>query len=96
MSVRILIRRNVPENKEKEFGTLLRKMRALASHQPGYISGETLKRLDRGNESLVISTWQSIAAWEAWMLSTDRTQIQSEIDMLLGEDTECCAYAYSD
>ena len=59
MAVKILIKRNVPADKAKEMIPLFRKLRALATEQDGYISGETLKSLDRPDTCLVISTWQS-------------------------------------
>ncbi len=55
--------------------------------QPGYISGQTLKRLDKPGERLVISTWRSIDDWETWFKSSERREIQLEIDSLLGEET---------
>jgi heme-degrading monooxygenase HmoA len=37
---------------------------------------------------MVISTWRSLADWEEWFENEERRSIQSEIDLLLGEDTE--------
>ena len=75
MSVKILIKRVVPEDKAKEMIPLFRQMRALATQQPGYISGETLKSLDKPDEFLVISTWQSSNDWEKWLISKERQGI---------------------
>ena len=98
MAVKILIKRNVPVDKAKQMIPLFRKMRALASEQPGYISGETLKRLDAKDEFLVISTWHSSDDWENWLKSADRKQIQQQIDALLGGATayEIFHYGFSE
>ncbi len=88
MAVKILIKRFVPENKENEVAVLLRLLRERTTSQPGYISGETLKRIDKPGENLVISTWQSVDDWRTWVLSEERTKIQEKIDVLLGDDTE--------
>ncbi|MGD2270489.1 MAG: antibiotic biosynthesis monooxygenase [Desulfobacterales bacterium] len=94
MAVKVLIKRKVPEGKAKEMIPLFRQMRALASSEPGYISGETLKRLDKPNEFLVISTWNSSADWNQWMKSEKREEVQAKIDKLLGGTTDYEIYHY--
>ncbi|MFH1984709.1 MAG: antibiotic biosynthesis monooxygenase family protein [Pseudomonadota bacterium] len=88
MTVKILIKRTVPEGRAPELIALLKKMRILTTNQPGYISGETLRRVDSPNENLVISTWQSVDAWRAWVVSGERKAVQEKIDTLLGANTE--------
>jgi len=87
MSVKILIKRKVPEKQDKALNTLLRHFRALAVEQGGYITGETLQRVDRPGETLVISTWKSADDWYKWINNPDRKKIQSQIDLLLGTET---------
>ena len=94
MAVKILIKRNVPQDKAREMIRLFRQMRSLATEQSGYISGETLKSLDRPDLFLVISTWQSSEDWEKWLLNEGRQKIQKEIDELLGGKTEYEMYHY--
>lgn len=94
MAVKILIKRNVPKDKGKEMIPLFRKLRALATNQSGYISGETLKSLDRPDVFLVISTWQSADDWEKWLISKERQEIQSQVDSLLGGNTEYEVFHY--
>ena len=73
---------------------LFRQMRASASAQPGYITGETLRSLDRPEEFLVISTWQASNDWEKWLQSKERKPIQEKIDKLLGGKTQYDIYHY--
>jgi heme-degrading monooxygenase HmoA len=87
MSVKVLIKRTVPRNKSLEMVKLFREMRALATAQSGYISGETMKSNDIPDSFLVISTWESSDDWEKWLLSKDRQVIQEKIDALLGGNT---------
>ena len=56
MAVKILIKRNIPENRAEDLMPFLRQLRAIANNQPGYISGETLKRIDRTGQYLVVRT----------------------------------------
>lgn len=94
MAVKILIKRKVPEVLSKQLTELLMEMRTLTTHQPGYISGETLHRLDSPDEVLVISSWQSVDAWRTWVASSKRKGIQEKIDVLLGGDTSYEIYEY--
>ena len=94
MAVKILIKRKVQSDKAREMIPLFRQMRALATNQPGYISGETLKRLDSEDEFLIISTWHSSDDWKAWLQSDERKKISEKIDALLGGETEYEIYHY--
>ncbi|OQX13571.1 MAG: antibiotic biosynthesis monooxygenase [Desulfobacteraceae bacterium IS3] len=94
MSIKILIKRSVSKDKEKELGNLLTQLRSLTMKQDGYISGETLKRFDKPGETMVISTWQSVEAWQSWILTRERRTIQDKIDELLGQKTVYEIYQY--
>jgi heme oxygenase (mycobilin-producing) len=92
MTVKIFIKRKVSPAHVLELTVLLKKLRSLTLSQSGYIYGETLKRVDRQDESMVISTWRSLDDWNAWVNNSERVAIQNEIDRLLGEKTEYAVY----
>jgi heme-degrading monooxygenase HmoA len=94
MAVKIIIKRKVAKEKEAELLPLLIQLRSLATAQPGYISGETLRNMDDTEEYLVISTWHSQDNWDAWTLSNQRADIQEKIDALLGKKSEYDTYLY--
>ena len=94
MAVKVLIKRKVPEDKDKAMIPLFRKMRIQANNQPGYISGETLRSSDNPEEFLVISTWETSSDWKNWVNSNDRKEVQDEIDALLGGKTEFEIFHY--
>ncbi len=91
---KILIRRKIPPDAEGAVMDLLNGMRSLAVVQPGYVHGETLKRVDQAGEILVISTWRSINDWDDWINNPQRLEIQEKVDFLLGEKTEYEIYDY--
>ena len=92
--IRIHIRRTVQEEKKEDLKILVNQLRALTMGKPGYIAGETLKRLDKPNESLVVTKWQSLFYWNEWFKSQERAEIQGKIDQLLGEQTVYEIYEY--
>ena len=92
MTVKIFIKRKVSPTNASELTVLLKKLRSLTLSQSGYIYGETLKRVDQQDESMVISTWRSLDDWNGWVKNGERIAIQDEIDRLLGEKTEYAVY----
>ncbi len=95
MAVKILIKRKASDKQSETLNALLRQFRALAIEQSGYISGETLKRVDHPGECLVISIWKSVDDWNTWIKNPDRLRIQSQIDVLLGTETTYEVYEAS-
>ena len=94
MAIKIIIRRRVPKEKESKLLTLLVELRSKATTQPGYISGETLRNVNDPQDFIVISTWQSVAAWEHLEESKGGAAIQNRIGTLLGEKTSYGVYLY--
>jgi heme-degrading monooxygenase HmoA len=92
--IRVHIKRKVPEDKANELKSLINQLRGLTMGQPGYIAGETLKRIDKPGESLIVSKWQSVDAWNRWLQSKDRAEIQDKIDQVLGQETTYEIYEY--
>ena len=93
MTVKIIIQRKVKDENVVELTMFLKKLRSLTLEQTGYISGETLSRIDDKEETLVISTWRTVEDWNSWVNNPKRTAIQAEIDKLLGQETEYAMYS---
>ncbi len=92
--IRIHVRRNIPVDKKEDAMRLIIKLRSMSMGKPGYISGETLKRLDKPGESLVVTKWQSVQYWNLWFHSEERSEIQNKIDRLLRDETQYEIYEY--
>ena len=63
MSVKVLIKRKCPRDKERELFGCIREIRRLVPQQSGYISGEYLKSIAGANEITTISSWFSLEDW---------------------------------
>lgn len=83
MAVKVLIRRKVSKEHEEDLFQLITQLRSLATRQPGYISGETMRNVEDEDEYLVISTWESLDDWNTWKTSNERAEIQGNINKLL-------------
>jgi len=95
MTVKIVIKRNVPRDKEKDLLPLIKELRIATTRQPGYISGETLRRIDKPGETVVVSTWETVDDWNRWAVSRERSTLQAKIDTLLGKETEYKIYRHA-
>ena len=94
MIVKVLIKRHVKMDCEREIFQLLKQMRANATEQEGYISGETLVSTDDPQEFIVISTWQSLDDWVAWRDSKKRREIDSKIEAYQLKPTTYESYVF--
>ena len=94
MTVKIIIKRKVPKDTEKELLPLIKEIRIATTRRAGYISGETLQRIDKPGETVVVSTWETAEDWNRWAASRERFALQAKIDNLLGKKTEYKIYSY--
>jgi len=92
MAVKILITRSISQEVAPVVRPLIVELRAHAMKQSGYISGETLKCIDRPGEYLVISTWESVDDWNKWLASQERNILEEKIDTITGKPTEYATY----
>jgi heme-degrading monooxygenase HmoA len=92
--IKVHIKREVPQDNLEDLRILINQLRALTMSQPGYITGETLKRVDKPGESLVVAKWQSLDYWNQWFQSKQRSEIQDKIDQLLGKATQYEIYEF--
>jgi heme-degrading monooxygenase HmoA len=92
MAVKILIKRSIGQEVAQVVRPLIVELRSHAMRQPGYISGETLKCIDRPGEYLVVSTWQSVNDWNAWIHSQERKILEEKVEAITGKATEYTTY----
>ena len=95
MIAKVIIKRKVAQDKEKDFFTLLRKLRSVAMEQDGYISGETLVCAEQTNTILVISKWASMDHWNEWKNNGRRRQIDHQLRDLQEDPTIYEPYVFS-
>ena len=94
MSIEVMIKRTVKQGPQaRKLVPLILQLRALATFQPGYISGRTLYNVENPEDCLVVSEWQSMEDWYNWMKSPQRKEIQDKIDVLSGGPTQYSIYA---
>ena len=92
--VKILLERDIKGKHVSDIVRLLRQLRIMAMQQPGYVGGETLHAVDDPNHYLVISSWESLAHWQAWLNNPERQKLQAEVDSYLSSPTTMRVFTY--
>ena len=92
--VKVHILRMLSGENEEALVALINQLRATLAGWPGYLSSETLRRVEPPGEVLVVSKWQSRFYWEQWYRSRERTIVQEKIDALLDAPTRYEIYEY--
>ena len=87
MAVKILIYRTISKEQEPVVRPFLKQLRQLALKTKGYISGETLISGDNLEETLIISSWESLDYWETFMEETQSKEIRFNVDQIVGKET---------
>jgi heme oxygenase (mycobilin-producing) len=81
----VLIHYTKDRESSKELVKVIKKVRAVASKQPGFITGETLVNAENPCHIIVISTWRSAEDWKNWDESSARAATKPDIQRLLVE-----------
>jgi len=95
MIVKVIIKRDIHEGKEKRFFSLLNNLRVSALHQNGYLSGETLICAENTNKVLVISKWESLEDWNNWKTDIKRLEIDARLSEIQDNPTVYEPYVFS-
>jgi heme-degrading monooxygenase HmoA len=94
MTIKVLIKRKLPKNKEIHLLNLINQLRAMATRFPGNVSEEIMWSVDNPDEYIVFSSWRSLDHWRNYRESKQRDEIQKKIDELSGTETVYEVYRY--
>ena len=96
MAVAVMIKRKVkPGDQARKLIPLILQLRALATYQPGYISGETLICAENTNKVVVISKWETLEHWNNWKTNEKRAKIDAMLNKLQENPTIYEPYVFS-
>ena len=94
MAVKIFIRRRLKDSSSdmEKASDLLIQARTNAMGRQGYISSETLRGCDDGNEILVVSMWEKKQDWDLYKNNPTRLELEEKFDKILDGPTVYSAY----
>ena len=93
MAVKALIKRHFRKDLNHDAHYHNAELRALATVQPGYISGQTMVDMNNSDEMIIISTWESKDDWDNWHNSTVRKDYYKKLRFLLESEEEISFYS---
>lgn len=84
--IRVLIERHIAATLESTYEHASRSLLQRAVSAPGFISGETLVDAKDMNHRLTLCNWRSVADWDHWYHSEERTEMMNELQPMLDQD----------
>ena len=83
MAIKVLITRRFKDAYIHEAHYHNAEIRALATVQPGYVSGKTIINIDNPNEMIIVSTWESRKDWDNWYKKEVRQDYYKKLRLAL-------------
>jgi heme-degrading monooxygenase HmoA len=65
-----------------EWDAVMRDRLAAATERPGWIGGQLLMPVDGFDRRVIVGTWQTSAAWEAWHDDPEFTETRGQLEGL--------------
>jgi heme-degrading monooxygenase HmoA len=93
MAIKVLITRRFKNEFAHEAHYHNAEIRALATVQPGYVSGKTIIKIDDPNEMIIVSTWESKEEWDNWYKSAVREDYYKKLRLALETGEAISFYA---
>ncbi len=84
MTIKVIIERKFKEAPIPENFQVINKLRRVAIHQKGYVTGETLVNFE-DNYVVILSVWASLEDWKTWLFSPRRAELENELTPYLKE-----------
>ncbi len=81
--IRVLIERNIAPGMENYYDSTIKRVVGQVVAAPGCIGGESLKDTANPGRRIVMSKWENLQHWEAWLASAERREVLREIGPLL-------------
>lgn len=92
MAIKVLITRRFKDEFVHEAHYHNAEIRALATVQPGYVSGKTIINIDNPNEMIIVSTWESREDWDNWFKKDVRMDFYKKLRLSLETGEEISFY----
>lgn len=81
----VLVERHIADGMESTYEIVARKALKSAYRAEGFISGETLRDLQRHNHHYLLSKWRSLHDWKRWYYSTERYDVMNQLTPTLSD-----------
>jgi heme-degrading monooxygenase HmoA len=78
----IVTHTTLKQGREPEWDAAMRKRLDAARDQPGWIGGQLLLPLEHLDRRVIVGTWETRAAWEAWHQDPAWVEARAQLDDL--------------
>lgn len=81
----VLVERHIADGMETTYDLVSRRALHSAYRAEGFISGETLRDLQRPNHHYLLSKWRSLHDWKRWYYSDERHEVMNQLNPTLAD-----------
>lgn len=81
----VLVERQIADGMESTYEVVARKALKSAYRAEGFVSGETLRDLQRPNRHYLLSKWRSLHDWKRWYYSDERYDVMNQLTPTLSD-----------
>jgi heme-degrading monooxygenase HmoA len=90
--VKVITERHVKKGKEEKYVQLIKEFHPIAKGQPGYIVTDPLVSVDDPSLFLVVSTWEKLEDWKAFVNSEMGRKLYELLGPLLTKKPKSTIY----
>jgi heme-degrading monooxygenase HmoA len=73
---------HLKEDAEREWDAAMRTRLSAAKKRPGWVGGQLLRQSDKPDRRVIVGTWRTRAAWEAWHHDPQFAETRRRLDGL--------------
>jgi heme-degrading monooxygenase HmoA len=81
----VLVERHIAEGMETTYELAAQRALEAAHRAEGFISGETMRDLQRPNHHYLLSKWRSLHDWKRWYYSDERYNVMNQVNPTLSD-----------
>ncbi|MDK2777614.1 MAG: antibiotic biosynthesis monooxygenase [Pseudomonadota bacterium] len=81
--IKVIIERTIAEGMESTYEEIMKNMLRTMVEAPGYVSGVNYKDAANSYHRVIITNWQSEAAWDLWKHTDQRAALLAAIKPIL-------------
>lgn len=81
----VLVERRIADGMESTYEIVARKALKSAYEAEGFLTGETLRDLQRPNHHYLLSKWRSLHDWKRWYYSDARYEVMNQLNPTLAD-----------
>ncbi|MBT3226494.1 MAG: hypothetical protein HN580_30170 [Deltaproteobacteria bacterium] len=92
MAIKVFIERQLRDPDYKQAARMINDSRTQAMDQNGYIGSETLWSNENTKTVMIMSIWQNVESWKAYLNSPARKKLEDDFEKIMTKPAEYAVF----